>query len=275
MRAGRIPFSKLDAVSPRISIASCRGSEWRTCRRRRSPISTALAPSRRLAGRIRGLHLLKRHFLLAPVFNGNISLMVDLARRNDWRWDAIRAPRSPVTTSPSRGSTSRPRKRSTCRRAPGCCRGAHQRPRPRGGLRLAHRPCGAAQRARPRPRRGGARKPMDVAVAGLPESCGSAGGEQVSGGLKLWRQLSPCVDGSWLASAFSTRAVVVEQPCVRPALTAPTSMALVAPVEKPSTASAADMPRHTPSAAMGPSAEVFGFKLPTEPDSPSSKPCGR
>jgi 2-haloacid dehalogenase len=27
--------------------------------------------------------------LLAPVSNGNISLMVDLARRNDFRWDAI------------------------------------------------------------------------------------------------------------------------------------------------------------------------------------------
>jgi len=27
--------------------------------------------------------------MLAPVSNGNISLMVDLARRNDFRWDAI------------------------------------------------------------------------------------------------------------------------------------------------------------------------------------------
>jgi 2-haloacid dehalogenase len=32
---------------------------------------------------------LKRKFLLAPVSNGNISLMVDLARRNDLPWDAI------------------------------------------------------------------------------------------------------------------------------------------------------------------------------------------
>ncbi len=36
-----------------------------------------------------GLHRLKRKFLLAPVSNGNISLMVDLARRNDFPWDAI------------------------------------------------------------------------------------------------------------------------------------------------------------------------------------------
>ncbi|MGZ5039865.1 MAG: HAD-IA family hydrolase, partial [Usitatibacter sp.] len=32
---------------------------------------------------------LKRKFLLAPVSNGNISLMADLARRNGLPWDAI------------------------------------------------------------------------------------------------------------------------------------------------------------------------------------------
>ena len=36
-----------------------------------------------------GLARLKRKFLLAPVSNGNISLMVDLARRNHLPWDAI------------------------------------------------------------------------------------------------------------------------------------------------------------------------------------------
>jgi 2-haloacid dehalogenase len=36
-----------------------------------------------------GLARLKRHFLLAPLSNGNISLMVDLARRNNFPWDAI------------------------------------------------------------------------------------------------------------------------------------------------------------------------------------------
>ncbi len=35
------------------------------------------------------LHRLKRRYLLAPVSNGNISLMVDLARRNEFPWDAI------------------------------------------------------------------------------------------------------------------------------------------------------------------------------------------
>jgi 2-haloacid dehalogenase len=36
-----------------------------------------------------GLGRLKRKFLLAPVSNGNISLMVDLARRNNLPWDTI------------------------------------------------------------------------------------------------------------------------------------------------------------------------------------------
>jgi 2-haloacid dehalogenase len=36
-----------------------------------------------------GLARLKRKFWLAPLSNGNISLMVDLARRNNFPWDAI------------------------------------------------------------------------------------------------------------------------------------------------------------------------------------------
>ena len=36
-----------------------------------------------------GLARLRRGFLIAPCSNGNISLMVDLARRNGWAWDAI------------------------------------------------------------------------------------------------------------------------------------------------------------------------------------------
>jgi 2-haloacid dehalogenase len=36
-----------------------------------------------------GLARLKRRYLVAPVSNGNISLMVDLARRNGFVWDAI------------------------------------------------------------------------------------------------------------------------------------------------------------------------------------------
>jgi 2-haloacid dehalogenase len=35
------------------------------------------------------LHRLRRKFMLGPCSNGNISLMVDLARRNEFPWDAI------------------------------------------------------------------------------------------------------------------------------------------------------------------------------------------
>ena len=36
-----------------------------------------------------GLARLRQRYLIAPVSNGNIALMCDLARRNDFRWDAI------------------------------------------------------------------------------------------------------------------------------------------------------------------------------------------
>jgi 2-haloacid dehalogenase len=36
-----------------------------------------------------GLARLRKRFLIAPVSNGNIAIMSDLARRNDFRWDAI------------------------------------------------------------------------------------------------------------------------------------------------------------------------------------------
>jgi 2-haloacid dehalogenase len=36
-----------------------------------------------------GLARLRQHFLMAPVSNGNTAIMSDLARRNDFRWDAI------------------------------------------------------------------------------------------------------------------------------------------------------------------------------------------
>ena len=36
-----------------------------------------------------GLSRLRRRYLIAPVSNGNTSLLCDLARRNEFRWDAI------------------------------------------------------------------------------------------------------------------------------------------------------------------------------------------
>jgi 2-haloacid dehalogenase len=90
VRAGRIPFSKLDVlhrynlerILPRFDVKNVpepvladlnlgwhRLDAW--------PDVSA------------GLSRLKRKFWIAPVSNGNISLMVDLARRNAFPWDAI------------------------------------------------------------------------------------------------------------------------------------------------------------------------------------------
>ncbi len=90
VRAGREPFVKLDVLHRRnlerilprfgvpalpeetmaeLNLAWHRLDAW-------PEVSTALLR-------------LKRKFLLAPLSNGNISLMVDLARRNNFPWDAI------------------------------------------------------------------------------------------------------------------------------------------------------------------------------------------
>ena len=90
VRTGRIPFAKLDVIHRRmldrirprfglekvdedvlaeLNLAWHRLDAWKD-----------VAP---------GFARLRRRFLLAPCSNGNIALMVDLARRNDIRWDAI------------------------------------------------------------------------------------------------------------------------------------------------------------------------------------------
>jgi 2-haloacid dehalogenase len=90
VRSGRAPFRKLDLlhrenldrIRPRFGLTD---------------LSEEAARNLNLAWhRIdawpdvpRGLARLKRRFMLAPVSNGNISLMVDVARRNDLPWDAI------------------------------------------------------------------------------------------------------------------------------------------------------------------------------------------
>src|SRR3984893_2691407 len=90
VRAGRIPFSKLDVLHRRNldriltrfgftglseEVAAHLNRAWH-----RLDAWADVAP---------GLHQLKRKFLLAPVSNRHISLMVALARRNRFTWDAI------------------------------------------------------------------------------------------------------------------------------------------------------------------------------------------
>ena len=90
VRSGRIPFCKLDVIHrrnlerilPRFGLAAL-GEEARSALNfswHQLDAWPDVAPA---------LVRLRRQFLLAPVSNGNISLIVDLARRNDFPWDAI------------------------------------------------------------------------------------------------------------------------------------------------------------------------------------------
>ncbi len=90
VRSGRIPYTKLDVLHRRtlqnivpsfgleklganvldeLTLAWHRLDAWKD------------VPA--------GLARLRRRFLIAPVSNGNVALMADLARRNDFHWDAI------------------------------------------------------------------------------------------------------------------------------------------------------------------------------------------
>ncbi len=90
VRSGRIPFSKLDVlhrynlerIIPRFDLQSLSEEDrhFLNMAWHRLDAWPDVAP---------GLARLKHRFLLAPVSNGNISLMVDLARRHDFPWDAI------------------------------------------------------------------------------------------------------------------------------------------------------------------------------------------
>jgi 2-haloacid dehalogenase len=90
VRAGRVPFCKLDVlhrrnldrILPQFAVSGLAEEATRNLNLawHRLPAWPDVPG---------GLARLKRRFLLAPVSNGNISLMVDLARRNGFPWDAI------------------------------------------------------------------------------------------------------------------------------------------------------------------------------------------
>lgn len=90
VRDGRRPFAKLDhlhrlnleRILPRFGVAGLAEPTLRA-------LTLAWHRLDAWPDVVRGLARLKRRFLIAPVSNGNISLMVDLARRNDIVWDAI------------------------------------------------------------------------------------------------------------------------------------------------------------------------------------------
>ncbi|MDM4766876.1 haloacid dehalogenase type II [Pelomonas sp. SE-A7] len=90
VRSGRLAFQKLDRLHRRnldivLERLSLEGLDEST----RQQLNLAWHRLDAWPDVGPGLQALRRHFLIAPCSNGNISLMVDLARRNGWHWDAI------------------------------------------------------------------------------------------------------------------------------------------------------------------------------------------
>jgi 2-haloacid dehalogenase len=92
VRAGRIPFCKLDALHRRNldrvidRFGMALGTPDEATRRQ---LNLAWHRLDAWPDVTPALARLRTKFLLAPCSNGNISLMADLARRNGWHWDAI------------------------------------------------------------------------------------------------------------------------------------------------------------------------------------------
>ena len=90
VRSGRMAFSKLDVlhrrnlerIMPRLRLDTLAEAD-------RVALNLAWHRLDAWPDVPPGLARLKRRYWLAPVSNGNISLMVDLARRNVFPWDAI------------------------------------------------------------------------------------------------------------------------------------------------------------------------------------------
>ena len=90
VRSGRIPFCKLDELHrrnlerfiPRFGLRDLSHDVL-------SELTLAWHKLDAWPDVAAALARLKPNYLLAPVSNGNISLMVDLARRNKFPWDAI------------------------------------------------------------------------------------------------------------------------------------------------------------------------------------------
>jgi 2-haloacid dehalogenase len=124
VRAGQIPFCKLDLlhrrnldrILPRFGISGLGEDAARE-------LNLAWHRLDAWPDAPHGLARLKRRFVLAPVSNGNISLMVDLARRNGFPWDAVlgaetagdpgctrRISRGPMSADPEKAKPNRTRR---------------------------------------------------------------------------------------------------------------------------------------------------------------------
>lgn len=90
VRAGRLPFMKLDALHRRnLDIVLTAFGAERADEATRHALTLAWHRLDAWPDVAAGLAALRPHYRLAPCSNGHIALMVDLARRNDFPWDAI------------------------------------------------------------------------------------------------------------------------------------------------------------------------------------------
>ena len=90
VRSGRLPFSKLDALHRRnLDVVLGRWGLDRIDEPTRVELNLAWHRLDAWPDVAAGLASLRADYLIAPCSNGNISLMVDLARRNGFIWDAI------------------------------------------------------------------------------------------------------------------------------------------------------------------------------------------
>lgn len=90
VRSGRLPFSKLDVLHRRnLDVVLKDFGLDRVDEATRVHLNHAWHRLEAWPDVTPGLARLRLKYRLAPCSNGNISLMADLARRNDWHWDAI------------------------------------------------------------------------------------------------------------------------------------------------------------------------------------------
>jgi len=90
VRAGRIPFSKLDLLHRRnLDVVIAQFGLGAIDEATRAKLNLAWHRLDAWPDVAQGLALLRPKFRLAPCSNGNISIMADLARRNGFVWDAI------------------------------------------------------------------------------------------------------------------------------------------------------------------------------------------
>jgi 2-haloacid dehalogenase len=90
VRTGRLPFSKLDVLHRRnLDIVLAQFGLAHVDESSRVHLNLAWHRLDAWPDVAPGLRRLRARFLLAPCSNGNVSLMVDLARRNGFVWDAI------------------------------------------------------------------------------------------------------------------------------------------------------------------------------------------